>query len=67
MLRIMTRGQAERSRPFLAMLGVGVIFFSVGLVQLFTPGRAWLGALVFALGLFWLIVGWYYGRRDGAA
>jgi hypothetical protein len=67
MILIVAREKSVRSRPFFVMLGASLTFFSVGLLQLFAAGRAWLGALILALSLFWLIVSWYYGGQTGAS
>jgi hypothetical protein len=45
------------------MLGVSVIFVTLGLYQLLAAGRVWMGAILCAFGLFWLAVGWHYRRQ----
>lgn len=55
---------SEPSRiPLTFWFAISAIFIVLGINAVFTSDLPWLGGIVCGLGVFWLFVGWRYGRR----
>jgi hypothetical protein len=60
----MRNGESQPSRtPIKYWFAISGLFFILGIYAVLTSDLPWLGVVVCALGVFWLFMGWRYGRR----